>query len=88
MDWAQRLLRRVQSLGLTRTSSASLFVFFLRKHAPERALYRRAPSIDHVRIDLGRAHIRMPQLLLHRADVGTPLQQVCPKRVAIMPNSA
>ena len=47
----------------------------------ERAQDSSAAAIEHVRIDHSRAHVLVPQQLLHRANVITILQQVGRERV-------
>src|SRR5262245_60327871 len=53
-----------------------------RQHAVERAAHDASAATEHVRVDLGRAHVGVPKLLLHRANVSATLEQMRRERVA------
>ena len=46
------------------------------KDVAERAPDRVAAPLQHVSVDLRGAQIRVPELLLHGADIGTSFQQM------------
>ena len=45
-------------------------------------------SVQHVRVDHCRAHIGVSEKLLNRTNVVPGLEQVCRKRVPVMPRAA
>src|SRR2546428_8484493 len=45
------------------------------KHRVERALDTGGPTVQHVRVDLGRGHVSVPEQLLDGSDVAPVLEQ-------------
>jgi len=67
IDFAE-FTRKALSLDAGRSQSA-----VRRKYAGERTEHCRAAAIQHMRVDLSRAHVSVAELLLHRANIHASL---------------
>jgi len=57
------------------------------QHRAQRVLHGQPPALEHVGVDLCGAHIRMPELFLHRADIRPALEKMGGEGVALIPIS-